>query len=151
MGLKMVPWVISVFCVWSEMFLHQIYLISPWKNCRESFWYCLQSMHTSWTVMNHLLSLLRIVCVCVFSWVCVHLSWGVYSWGTDMLCFWSQSLNSRSKKLKRWSQSGAHTCRNNQPLSTLYGQSLSFAKSCHLWAVCWEQNYTLIKLSLCMD
>lgn len=39
-----------------------------------------------------------------------------------------------SKMLKRWSHSGAHTCRYNQPLSTLYGQSLSVAKSCHLWA-----------------
>lgn len=47
--------------------------------------------------------------------------------GADMLCFWSQSLSSRAKKKKkkwkRWSHSGAHTCRNNQPLSTLYGQS----------------------------
>lgn len=86
-------------------------------------------------------------CVCE----CVGLSWGVYSWGTDMLCFWSKTLSSRAKKLKRWSHSGAHTCRNNQPLSTLYGQSLSFAKSCHLWAVCREQNCTWVKLSLCMD
>lgn len=54
-------------CVWSEMFLHQLHLVSPWKNCGESFWYCLRCMWMSWTVMNHLLSLLWFVCVSVWA------------------------------------------------------------------------------------
>lgn len=60
---------------------------------------------------------------------CVGFCWlKVVFLGTDMLCVWS--VSSKAKKLKRWSHSGAHTCRNNQPISALYGQSLSVVKPC---------------------